>query len=440
MEEQKTDTILNSLAEGVITVDKEFKITFINEAASSMTGFHKDEVLGKICKNVFKSDYCSENCPIARILKFGKSIFDFESQIECKGSFPIPIKLNAALLKDENDNPSGGVITFRDISILKKIEGLLQEESNFHGIISNSNLMKEIFTLVEQIADSDAPVLITGETGTGKELIANAIQKLSKRNTNKYVKVNCSVIPENLLASELFGHSKGAFTDAQKERVGRFELADGGTIFLDEIGEMPLQMQPQILRVVQDGTFERLGESTTRSVDVRIITATNIDLEKAIAVGKFREDLLYRLNVIHINLPSLRKRIDDIPLLADHFLKKYSILYKKNIPFIDDECIEHLTRWHYPGNIRELENAIEYAVIRNKPDKSLCICAFPAKIRENVFCSQKNNVIPDAVLPFENASLLELLNQHKWNKTKVAQILGIDRTTLWRKLKAMGIK
>lgn len=440
MEEQKTDTILNSLAEGVITVDKEFKITFINEAASSMTGFQKDEVLGKICKNVFKSDYCSENCPIARILKFGKSIFDFESQIECKGSFPIPIKLNAALLKDENDNPSGGVITFRDISILKKIEGLLQEESNFHGIISNSNLMKEIFTLVEQIADSDAPVLITGETGTGKELIANAIQKLSKRNTNKYVKVNCSVIPENLLASELFGHAKGAFTDAQKERVGRFELADGGTIFLDEIGEMPLQMQPQILRVVQDGTFERLGESTTRSVDVRIITATNIDLEKAIAVGKFREDLLYRLNVIHINLPSLRKRIDDIPLLADHFLKKYSILYKKNIPFIDDECIEHLTRWHYPGNIRELENAIEYAVIRNKPDKSLCICAFPAKIRENVFCSQKNNVIPDAVLPFENASLLELLNQHKWNKTKVAQILGIDRTTLWRKLKAMGIK
>ena len=440
MEEQKKDKILNSLAEGVITVDKEFRITFINEAASLMTGFQKDEVLGKICKNVFKSDYCSENCPIARILKFGKSIFDFESQIECKGSFPIPIKLNAALLKDENDNPSGGVITFRDISILKKIEGLLQEESNFHGIISNSNLMKEIFNLVEQIADSDAPVLITGETGTGKELIANAIQKLSKRNTNKYVKVNCSVIPENLLASELFGHSKGAFTDAQKERVGRFELADGGTIFLDEIGEMPLQMQPQILRVVQDGTFERLGESTTRSVDVRIITATNIDLEKAIAVGKFREDLLYRLNVIHINLPSLRKRIDDIPLLADHFLKKYSILYKKNIPFIDDECIEHLTRWHYPGNIRELENAIEYAVIRNKPDKSLCICAFPAKIRENVFCSQKNNVIPGAVLPFENASLLELLNQHKWNKTKVAQILGIDRTTLWRKLKSMGIK
>lgn len=440
MEVQGTDTILNSLAEGVITVDKEFKITFINEAASSMTGFKKDEVIGKICKNVFKSEYCSENCPIARILKFGKSIFDYDSQIECKNSIPIPIRLNAALLKDESDNPAGGVITFRDLSILKKIEVLLKEESNFHGMISNSKTMKEIFTLIEQIAESDAPVLITGETGTGKELVANAIQTLSKRKNNKYVKVNCSVIPDNLLASELFGHAKGAFTDAQKERVGRFELADKGTIFLDEIGEMPLPMQPQILRVAQDGTFERLGESVTKKVDVRIITATNIDMEKTISEGKFREDLFYRLNVIHINLPPLKKRLDDIPLLANHFLKKFTLIYKKNIPFIEDECIEHLTHWHWPGNVRELENAIEYAVIRNKPDKSLCICAFPAKIRENIFCSQKNNVISDVQVPFESKSLLELLNQHKWNKTKVAQIMGIDRTTLWRKLKSMGIK
>ena len=439
MEEQRTDTILNSLAEGVITVDKEFKITFINEAASSMTGFQKDEVIGKICKNVFKSEYCSENCPIARILKFGKSIFDYDSQIECKNSIPIPIRLNAALLKDEADNPAGGVITFRDLSILKKIEVLLKEESNFHGMISNSKTMKEIFTLIEQIAESDAPVLITGETGTGKELVANAIQTLSKRKNNKYVKVNCSVIPHNLLASELFGHAKGAFTDAQKEREGRFELADKGTIFLDEIGEMPLPMQPQILRVAQDGTFERLGESVTKKVDVRIITATNIDMEKTISEGKFREDLFYRLNVIHIILPPLKKRLDDIPLLANHFLRKYTLIYKKNIPHIDDDCIEYLMRWHWPGNIRELENAIEYAVIRNKPDKSLCICAFPAKIRENIFCNQKNHVMPDSQVPFENTSLLELLNQHKWNKTKVAQILGVDRTTLWRKLKSLGI-
>jgi len=440
MEEQKTDTILNSLAEGVITVDREFKITFINQAASFMTGFQKDEVIGKICKNVFKSDYCAENCPIARILKFGRSIFDFDSKIECKDASPIPIRLNAALLKDESDNPAGGVITFRDLSILKEIESMLKQDSNFQGIISNSKSMKEIFTLIEQISDSDAPVLITGETGTGKELIANAIQNLSRRKNKKYVKVNCSVIPDNLLASELFGHAKGAFTDAHKERVGRFELADGGTIFLDEIGEMPLQMQPQILRVVQDGTFERLGESITKYVDVRIITATNTDLEKAIADGKFREDLFYRLNVIHINLPPLRKRTDDIPLLANHFLKKFTIIYKKNIPFIENECLEHLTRSYWHGNIRELENAIEYAVIRNKPDKGLCICAFPAKIRENIVCSQKNNVITDTKTPFENTSLIQLLNQHKWNKTKVAQILGVDRTTLWRKLKAMGIK
>ncbi|HCY75627.1 MAG TPA: sigma-54-dependent Fis family transcriptional regulator [Ignavibacteriales bacterium] len=440
MEEQRTDTILNSLAEGVITVDKEFKITFINEAASLMTGFHKDEVIGKICKNVFKSEFCLENCPIARILKFGKSIFDFDSQIECKDSTPVPIRLNAALLRDENNNPSGGVITFRDISILKKIEGILNDEFNFHGLISNSKSMKEIFTLVKQISDSAAPVLITGETGTGKELIADAIQNLSKRVKNNYVKVNCSVIPQNLLASELFGHLKGAFTDAQKDRVGRFELAHNGTIFLDEIGEMPLQMQPQILRVLQDGTFERLGESITRSVNVRIITATNIDLEKTINEGRFREDLFYRLNVIHIELPPLRKRTDDIPLLTNHFLRKYSLIYKKNIPHIDDECIEHLMQWHWPGNIRELENAVEFAVIRNKTDKDLCICSFPQKIRENIYCDQKHSEKLNIQTPFENSNLLALLNQYKWNKTKVAQILGVDRTTLWRKLKSMGIK
>lgn len=439
MEEQKTDTILNSLAEGVITVDKEFRITFINEAASEITGFNRNEVIGEICKNVFKSDSCIDNCPIARILNYGKSVFDYDSQIECKNSDPIPIRLNAALLKDEYNNPSGGVITFRDISMLKKIESMLKDSSNFQGMISNSKSMKEIFLLIEQISDSDAPVLITGETGTGKELIANAIKNLNRRNKNKFVKVNCSVIPHNLLASELFGHTKGAFTDAQKDRIGRFELADGGTIFLDEIGEMPLQMQPQILRVVQDGTFERLGESVTKSVDVRIITATNVNLEKAISEGKFREDLFYRLNVIHINLPPLRERKDDIPLLANHFLKKFSLIYKKNIQSIEDECIEQLTKWHWPGNIRELENSIEYAVIRNRADKSLCVCAFPEKIRENIFCAPGNNVIPDAQIPFANASLVELLNQNKWNKTKVAQILGVDRTTLWRKLKSIGI-
>lgn len=439
MEEQKANTILNSLAEGVITLDKEFRITFINDVASEITGFNKDEVIGKICKNIFKSDSCLDNCPIARILNYGKSIFDYDHQIECKNSEPIPIRLNAALLKDEYNNPAGGVITFRDISMLIKIENMLKDSSNFQGMISNSKSMKEIFLLIEQISDSDAPVLITGETGTGKELIANAIKNLSRRNKNKFVKVNCSVIPHNLLASELFGHAKGAFTDAQKDRIGRFELADGGTIFLDEIGEMPIQMQPQILRVVQDGTFERLGESITKSVDVRIITATNVNLEKAISEGKFREDLFYRLNVIHIDLPPLRERKDDIPLLANHFLKKFSLIYKKNIQSIDAECIEQLTKWNWAGNIRELENAIEYAVIRNKADRSLCVCAFPEKIRENIFCNPGNNVIPDIQIPFENASLIELLNKNKWNKTKVAQILGIDRTTLWRKLKSIGI-
>ncbi len=244
MKDQDTNTILNSLAEGVITVDKEFRITFINQAAAKITGFTQDEVIGKICKNVFHSEFCTDNCPILRVLKTNQSIFDLDIEIECKDDQPKPVRINVAVLKDDNQIPVGAVITLRDISLLKKYEILLNQDNSFHGIISKSKQMLEIFSLIEQISETDAPVLITGETGTGKELIADAIQKLSRRKNEKYIKIDISVIPQNLLASELFGHVKGAFTDAYKERLGRFELANKGTIFLDEIGEMPYSLQP----------------------------------------------------------------------------------------------------------------------------------------------------------------------------------------------------
>jgi len=320
--DSRTDVILNSIAEGVITVDKEFKITFINEAAEKITGFKKDEVIGQFCKNVFKSEFCLSNCPIAQILRNGKSVFDLDTFINCSNSEVLPIRINAAVLKDENNIPTGGVITFRDISLFKQVEDIIKAESQFHGMIGKNKAMKEIYQLVMEISDSDAHVLIMGETGTGKELIANAIQATSKRKKENFVKINCSVIPHNLLGSELFGHAKGAFTDAKSDRIGRFELANNGTIFLDEIAEMPLQMQTQILRVIQEGTFERLGESATRKTDVRIIAATNMNLENAISSGKFREDLFYRLSVLPIEVPPLRKRKDDIPLLIHSFIRK----------------------------------------------------------------------------------------------------------------------
>lgn len=434
----KNNVILNSLAEGVITVDKDFKITFFNEAAERITGFDREKVLGKFCKNIFNTEYCFSNCPIANVLQSGKNVLDFDTTIQCTNENAVPVRLNAAILKDENNFPIGGVISFRDITILKKVENFLSSENFFMGMIGASKEMQEIFQLIEEISNSDVPVFIHGETGTGKELVANAIQQLSKRKTKNFVKVNCSVIPPNLLASELFGHVKGAFTDAHKDRIGRFEYADKGTIFLDEIGELPLVMQPQLLRVIEEGSFERLGENLTRNVDVRIISATNIKIEDAIKNNKFRQDLFYRLNVVPIELPPLRNRKEDIPFLVNHFIKKYSLIYKKNVEGIEEKALDYLINWDWPGNVRELENTIEYALIKTKEDGNLCLCCLPNKIRGALKCKKKNGE-NKIMLDQSNAELIDLLNQNKWNKSKVAEMLGIDRTTLWRKLKSIGI-
>jgi Nif-specific regulatory protein len=342
-------------------------------------------------------------------------------------------------MKDENNIPTGGVITFRDISLFKQVEDIIKAETQYHGMVGKNNVLKEIYELIMEISDSDAHVLITGETGTGKELVANAIQATSKRKNQNFVKINCSVIPPNLLASELFGHAKGAFTDAKSERIGRFELADKGTIFLDEIAEMPLQMQTQILRVIQEGTFERLGESITRKTDVRIITATNINLEDAIAEGNFRRDLYYRLSVLPIEVPPLRKRKDDIPLLVDYFIRKFAFVYKKKILGIDESALDVLINWTWPGNIRELENALEYAIIKSKNETYLNIHDLPARINEKAGNNKSENKNHN-IVGHNNTQLVELLNIYKWNKTKVAEILGVDRTTLWRRLKALGIE
>jgi len=289
---------------------------------------------------------------------------------------------------------------------------------------------------VEEVANSDACVLVTGETGVGKEMIANAIQQTSLRRSKPFVKVNCASLPPNLLASELFGHVRGAFTDAVKDRMGRFEYADGGTIFLDEIGEMPLDMQSQMLRILQEGTFERLGESKTRKVDVRIIAATNKDLNEEIKTNLFRKDLFYRLNVIPINVPPLRERKEDIVFLVNYFLAKYADYYNKSIDSAASDTMDILLNYDWPGNIRELENTIEYAFIRSKRDDYLCKCCLPPQIRSNEECESKISV-KDMEDDEKTESMLALLRQNNWNKSKVAQLLGVDRSTIHRRLKAL---
>lgn len=436
-ENKFNEEILNSIAEGVITVDKTFKVNFINRAAEEIMGYKKDEVVGQFCKYILKCELCQTKCPIGIVLETGNNLYDYSSVIYDKDGNKKPIKLNAAILKNSDQIPVGGVISFRDLSELENIKKQSNLISNFYGIIGHSKTMQEIFNLIMEISESDATVLIIGESGTGKELIANAIQATSTRKNKPFLKVNCSVFPQNLLASELFGHVKGAFTDAVRDRPGRFELADGGTIFLDEVAEMPLQTQIQLLRVLQEGTFERVGESITRKVDVRVIAATNLEIQKALREGKLREDLYYRLNVIPVSVPPLRERKEDIPHLVKHFIETYSRLYRKNIPDISDEALELLMKYTWPGNVRELENVIEYAVVRTKNENQIGLINLPSSIKEY----QKEKSPARKIFKNENAaSLLSALEKHKWNKTKAAKELGIGRTTLWRLLRELNIE
>jgi len=430
--------ILDSLSEGIITLDKEFKITFINLAAERITGLKKDEIFGTLCKAVFRPDYCRTGCPIRSILETGNSIFNFKNKIITSEKEEIDVKINATVLRDESLRPIGGVISFTDISKMKNVDKILSESSDFYGTVGNSPQMNEIYELINEISDSDVPVLIQGETGTGKELIANAIQITSRRKRNPFLKINCAVFPSDLLASELFGHVKGSFTGAVRDRSGRFELANTGTVFLDEISEMSLQMQSHLLRILQDGTFERVGDSITRNTDVRVIAATNIDIEKAIQEKTFREDLFFRINVVPIYLPPLRKRKEDIPSLVSHFIKKFSIIYNKPIEGIENEALNFLINYNWPGNIRQLENAIEYAFVRSHQNNKISKCCLPQYLRKDQECYNEE-------LPVQHheyismGKLLNLLDANGWNKSKVADMLGVNRTTVWRKIKYFGL-
>lgn len=428
--------ILDSLPDGVYVIDKEFKIRFVNKTGLIITKKEPRDLLGEVCTSLCRSERCKIGCPITEVLRTDRNVVDLESTIEDNEGNLVPVIINASILKNDSNNPIGGIISFKPN---KKFETGNHNKKNdsFYGMVGKSKLMRDIFDVIDEIAPSEATILITGETGVGKELIANAVQNTSKRANKPYVKVNCAVLPENLLASELFGHVKGAFTDARQDRVGRFEFADGGTIFLDEIAEIPIEMQAQLLRVIQDGTFERLGETKTRTTNIRIIAATNKNLVEEITKKTFREDLYYRLNVVPINVPPLRERKDDLVHLIDFFLKKYAIKYSKNIDHIDDESFDILFKHDWPGNIRELENCIEYAFIRSKRSDFICSCSLPPYLRSHKKCEERLT-LHEIELDEKTETLLALLRQNDWNKSKVAEILGVNRSTIHRRLKKIN--
>jgi PAS domain S-box-containing protein len=431
-ESDQRKSILDSLAEGVITVDHDWHVTSCNAAAGRILGLESQRAMGLHCSDVLRADRCEDGCPLARTLRDGDRVRDDPVHVTRFDGRSLEVSLNAAVLYGTDGEAMGGVLSFRELNEVERLRAELAGEHHFHGIVGKSTSMQAVFGLIEEVAESASTVLITGESGTGKEMVANALQFLSPRRPAPFVKVNCSVLSEGLLESELFGHTEGAFTDARQSRRGRFELADGGTLFLDEIGELSSLIQVKLLRVLQEHSFERVGGETSIKVDVRIIAATNRDLEARVAAGGFREDLFYRLNVIPVHVPPLRERRDDIPLLVDHFLRKYQVVTGKNIERIQNRAMDALVSHPWPGNVRQLENAVEYAFARARGGV-ITLDLLPPDIRGGGSPALETPADP------ERARILCALERHHWHHGRAAAELGLSRTTLWRRMKQLGL-
>lgn len=440
-DKDKVDSIIESLADGVYTVDSKLRITSFSKGMEHITGFKESEVIGSKCEDVLSADNCGDACPFLNTLKSGYGLANLTERVAKKDGDTVPVLISTAFLK-ENKGEIELVATVRDASELEKLRKEINDRFRFSNIIGKSSRMQQIFELIETLSDTDCAILIEGESGTGKELVSRAIHHESHRRGRSFVKVNCSAIVEGLFESELFGHIKGAFTGAIKDKVGKFELADGGTIFLDEIADMPLSLQPKLLRVLQDMEFERVGDNKTRKVDVRVIAATNKNLKDEIKSKRFREDLYYRLCVVPIEMPSLRERREDILLLIDHFLEKFNmkIHNRPNITVVTPQALSALLDYDWPGNVRELENAIEHACIRSKTDRvdydslPVSITGMPTmRISE-----PETHGISETINEIQKKHIDELMKQFNGNRSRVAKNLGISRTTLWRKLREIS--
>ncbi|MFA4915754.1 MAG: sigma 54-interacting transcriptional regulator [Syntrophales bacterium] len=431
-------TILDNIADGVFTVDKEYKILWFNLAAERITGFSKEEALGHPCYEIFQTELCQgHNCPLKRTMSAGKGVVNFEVNIITHGGRGIPVAISTAPIKDKNGKIIGAVENFRDLSEIKAYQSELNGHYSFKNIISKNAKMVTIFNNLKDIAVSDSTVLIYGESGTGKELIARALHDLSRRKDKPYITINCGAIPDTLMESEMFGYRKGAFTDARQHKPGRFAMAERGTIFLDEIGDLSYELQVKLLRVLQDGEYYSLGGTEALRADVRVITATNKDLFKRIQEGLFREDLYYRINVVQIDVPSLRERKEDIPLLTEHFIEKFNKKMGRDVKQIGSRAYEILFSYDFPGNIRELGNIIEHAIILCKKN-TIEVNHLPPYLFDKTRNKAK---VPHVAIPMseielmEREAILDALRKHQWNRDKTAQALELSRTTLWRKLK-----
>lgn len=429
----RLESIFSSVQDAIITVDTDMNVIEANKAAENICGFKF--TTGRPFTDCTRE--CDQSCVgiLQKTLRKRRTIREY--QIECGhfGRKKLVAMVNSSPLLNGHGRFLGAVLVIRDITRLTHLEKELKERRHFQNIVGKSKQMQEMYYLLEILADQGTTVLITGESGTGKEVAARALHYGGRRAKGRFVTVNCSALAENLLESELFGHVKGAFTGADRDKVGRFEAADGGTILLDEIGDMSQLLQLKLLRVLQEKEIERVGESNPRKIDVRVIASTNRNLKSAISTGEFRKDLYYRLNVMEIKIPALRERYEDIPLLISHFCKLFGETYKKDIDGVSNEVLETFMQYPWPGNVRELEHAIERAFVLCR-NRVIELEHIPSEIKDNVRGERGSAAKKSGDNPEE---LIKILEKTDWNISKAARILGISRWTVYRRFEKFQI-
>jgi PAS domain S-box-containing protein len=460
--------ILDSIREGVFTVDEAFRITSFNAEAERITGFSREAALGKTCYDVLRGSACQDGCPLRRSIETGEPQRNVRVTVLDAEMASIPICVSTAAMRDEEGRLVGGVEIFQDMSEIESLRRELADSRGYGDMVGVSPAMQEIFALIPDVAASDVSVLVSGASGTGKELVARAVHDASPRRSRSFVRVNCGALPDTLLESELFGYVRGAFTDARHDKPGRFQQADGGTLFLDEVGELSPAFQVKLLRALQEGEIQPLGATRTVTVDVRVIAATNRDLGELIEAGVFREDLYYRLCVVPIGIPPLAERREDILPLVDLYMTRIAARTGKDIAAVAPQALMALHDYAFPGNVRELVNILERAfVLCHGPEITLeqlpvnvtgpaddggpreglpaTTRLKPSERRLLIRASRAGEAPPlprqvrAPVARPEVRQLVEALDAHGWNRTATARTLGISRTTLWRRMRDYGL-
>jgi PAS domain S-box-containing protein len=430
-------TILDSIADGVFTVDEQMHITFFNRAAERITGVARTDAIGQFCFEVLRANICEKSCALKCSFSTGKEIVNKQVNILRADGKQTPISISTAVLRNDDGTIVGGVESFRDLTPLEELRKEIYRTYTFEDIVSKNHHILELFDILPNVAESESSVLIQGPSGSGKELFARAIHNLSRRKTGPFVAVNCGALPDTLLESELFGYVQGAFTDARKDKPGRFELARGGTIFLDEVDSLAQATQVKLLRVLQEREFQPLGATAPVKADVRVIAATKEDLAALVQRHAFRDDLFFRLNVVKLDLPALAERRDDIPLLTRHFIEKFNRTMDRTITGVSDEVMEILMQYSFPGNIRELENIIEHAFVMCR-NEVIHLHHIPPELQK--FKAPSHSSPPQTPLhDLERQAIIEALDQHNGNKVEAAKSLHLHRTSLWRKMKKYGL-